>query len=103
MAIVGLLAQGGFLKYFSVVGVMAAPGDDQLKTIYFLQPQRELVEFTRAQARLTIDGKNIFELRYWDEIGNETSLLFSNTRLNPPLAESMFEYVPPKDADVTTI
>lgn len=102
-AIVGLLAQGGFLKHFSVVGVMATPATGASGFIYFLQPDAQLVEFTRAQARLTPDGKNLLELRYWDEIGNETALTFSNVRLNAPAPESAFQYVPPQDADVTTI
>ena len=96
-AIVGLLAQGGFLKYFQVVGV----GDAD--RIYFLQPQKQLVEFSRAQARLTADGKDLLELRYWDELGNETALQFSRVRLNVPAPDSAFQYSPPADADVTSM
>ena len=103
-AIVGLLAQGQFLKHFTVVGAQVDPsGEGASNIVYFLQPVAQLVEFTRAQARLSPDGKNLLELRYWDEIGNETDLNFANVRLNAPFSDSSFKYVPPKDADVTVM
>ena len=99
-AIVGILAQGGFLKHFKVVGIASGPASGD---VYYLQPDHQLVEFTRAQARLTSDGTNLQELRYWDELGNETALLFSNVRLNGPAPDASFRFVPPADADVTTL
>lgn len=94
-AIIGLLAGGGLLKHFTVVGF------DESSATYFLQPQKQLVEFTRAQARLSADGKDLAQLSYWDELGNETRMDLSNLRLNVEAPASTFKYAPPADADVT--
>ena len=94
--LIQLLTQGGLLKYFKVVGVQNVGP----RVHYFLQPEKQSVEFKRAQVTINIKSEIISELRYWDNLDNETFYKFSKTRFNQSLKKSLFRYTPPKDAEV---
>ncbi len=94
----GLLTQGGVLKYFNVSGLMKVSPKE---SIYFLQPNDATVEFKRAQMVLNPKTKRITGLRYWDEIDNETMFEFSNVKFNQKLDDKAFSYEPPEGADIT--
>lgn len=97
-SLVGLLAQGGFLKFFKATGVRKLPSGE---SVYFLQPEREQTEFKRAQLTLSSDGKELRELRYWDERDNETRFVFGSIVFGRKKApDSLFNYVPPANADI---
>ncbi|MEM7647308.1 MAG: outer membrane lipoprotein carrier protein LolA, partial [Pseudomonadota bacterium] len=66
--LIQLLTQGGLLKYFRVSGVQVQPGE----IVYFLQPENQSVEFKRAQLVVDLRKKEITQLRYWDQVDNET-------------------------------
>ena len=95
--VLSLLSEGKFLKHFSVTGV--DKGKNQ--TVYFLQPEQQSVEFKRAQALVSADGKTLQELRFWDEIDNETRFEFKKTDFNAKLKKELFNYTPPANADIT--
>lgn len=96
--LIQLLTQGGVLKYFRVSGIQK-----EGKTVrYFLQPDQQSVEFKRAQIEVNPDTKVISLLRYWDQMDNETTFEFSKSQFNQKLAESVFQYSPPKNAEVIT-
>ncbi|MCM2280307.1 MAG: outer membrane lipoprotein carrier protein LolA [Bdellovibrionaceae bacterium] len=97
---VGLLTRGGVLKHFDVAGVQR---DDQARSVYFLIPTQKTFEFRRAQMTLSADGRYIAELRYWDERDNETRMQFSNVKFDVPVVDTAFEFVPPENADITTL
>ena len=94
----GLLTQGGVLKYFNVSGLMKVSDEER---IFFLQPNDATVEFKRAQMILNPKTKLITGLRYWDELDNETMFEFSKVKFNQKLDEKIFIYKPPEGADVT--
>jgi len=96
---VRLLTHGGILKQFMVSGVTES--DNRLT--YFLLPKQHTFEFRRARLILSEDRKSIAELIYWDENDNETRMTFSNIRFNKKVPTDTFRFVPPKDADITTL
>lgn len=94
--LIQLLTQGGVLKYFKVAGVQKK----DKSWIYFLQPHNQALEFKRAQITVSIESLTIEELRYWDQMDNETTYNFSKTEFNQKLSAQLFDYTPPKDAEV---
>ena len=97
---VGLLTRGGILKHFKVAGVTK---DEKDRTVYFLAPNEQTFEFKRAQMTNSDDAKSIAELRYWDERDNETRYSFSDVKFDAKVPAQSFEFVPPENADITTI
>lgn len=95
-----LLGSGGFLKSFKPTALQVG---DQGELTYFLQPTNNQNEFTRAQMKVSKDGKEIRELRYWDARDNETALIFSNVKFGAKLDAQLFNYTPPADADVMNL
>ena len=70
---------------------------------YFLQPEKQSVELKRAQITVSEKKKLITELRYWDDLDNETFYKFEKTKFNQSLDKKLFKYTPPKDADVMAL
>jgi len=96
--LIQLLTKGGVLKYFRVSGVQKAK--DTL--IYFLQPHNQALEFKRAQILVSPKTKTIEELKYWDQMDNETTYSFTASVFNQKLDPKKFEYTPPADAEIIT-
>jgi outer membrane lipoprotein-sorting protein len=92
-----LLAKGGFDTVFNVTGVLEKGEKEQT---YFLTPKKSNSGLKRAQLQVTSDGKYIKNLRYWDELDNETSYEFSDHKKQTQIAWKLFEYTPPADAEV---
>lgn len=96
-SLLGVLSQGGFLEFFSLTGVKKlAAGEIQ----YFLQPKSQTSEFKRAQLTVSSDGKEIRELRYWDERDNETQLSFNAVTFGKKVSDKAFTYSPPAKAEI---
>lgn len=93
-----ILTGGGVLKYFKTSGVT----EDGDRVTYFLQPNKKSVELQRAQVVASKKDKTITQLKYWDTVDNETDYQFSKIELDTTLKDELFEYTPPKDADVTS-
>ena len=96
--LVQLLAHGGVLKYFNVSGVRT----EKEKVTYFLQPKNQSTEFKRAQLQVNIRKEEISQLRYWDQVGNETIFDFLKTEFNKKMDKKLFEYTPPEGSRVMT-
>lgn len=96
-AMIGLLAQGGLLKFFQPTGMQKKETGEAL---YFLQPVKAQTDFKRMQLTLSKDGKSIAELRYWDERDNESHFSFSNVEFGKKLDDKLFIFTPPANADV---
>lgn len=94
----GLLTQGGILKYFNVSGVLKTTEEEE---VFFLQPNQASVEFKRAQIVVNPKTKRITSLKYWDELDNETGYEFTNVQFDQRLEDKNFVYHPPKNADIT--
>lgn len=96
--LIQLLTKGGVLKYFKVSGVQK----DKASTTYFLQPNNQSIEFKRAQLQVSNSDKVITELRYWDQMDNETDFKFSKSEFNKMIDPKLFAYQPPPNAEVLT-
>lgn len=96
--LIQLLTRGGVLKYFRVSGVQATPE----QVTYFLQPDKQAIEFKRAQIVVSTKTKEIMMLSYWDQVDNETKYDFSETQFKQNIAASRFQYQPPANAEVIT-
>lgn len=96
---IGLLVKGGITKYFKVLNTMTAKDGS---TTFFLQPESGTTEFARAQVTLDPKTQQLKELKYWDELSNETTFVFSKITFDQKIAADKFAYNPPKNADVTT-
>ena len=96
--LIQLLTGGGVLKYFKVSGLQNE-GDN---ITYFLQPDKQSIEFKRAQIVISRDKKVIKELRYWDQMDNETTFAFLETSFDKKFPQKLFNYTPPKGAEVIT-
>lgn len=94
--LIQLLTQGGVLKYFRVSGIQKGKG----QTTFFLQPDKQSVEFKRAQIVVSSKGLKIEKLKYWDQLDNETTYTFKNTEFNKKIDKDKFAYKPPKDAEL---
>lgn len=94
--LIQLLTQGGVLKYFRVSGMQEADG----KVTYFLQPDKQSVEFKRAKLVVDKTSKEISELMYWDQMDNETQYQFTASKFGQKLEDKLFTYTPPKGAEV---
>ena len=96
--LVQLLAHGGVLKYFHVSGVRT----EKEKVTYFLQPKNQSAEFKRAQLQINIEKEEISQLRYWDQVGNETIFDFLESEFNKKMDKKLFEYTPPEGSRIMT-
>jgi outer membrane lipoprotein-sorting protein len=94
--LLALLAERGFDKSFTITGV--SQSGDELE--YFLSPKSKDLGLRRAQARVAAATKTLRELRYWDELGNETHLRFDKTRVGEPIPMARFVFQIPKGAEV---
>ncbi len=97
---VSLLAQGGFLKFFTATGSQAQPNGDVL---IFLAPKKDTTDFKRAQVKVSADGEKITGLNYWDDRDNETRFEFSDVKVESKLEDKLFQYAPPANADIMTL
>lgn len=91
-----MLTEGGVLKYFRVTGTIEGE-----KTItYFLQPDKQSLEFRRLQIMVDKEKKAIVEMKYWDSMDNETAYSYENIEFDVKIDNKLLTYTPPKDADV---
>ncbi len=68
--------------------------------VYDLEPLREESMFSRL--RLYFEAGLLAEMQLEDSLGQRTSLLFRNQRINPVLAPELFVFEPPAGVDVIT-
>jgi chaperone LolA len=94
--LIQLLTQGGVLKYFRVSGIQK----NEKTTTFFLQPDKQAVEFKRAQIVVDRDSMLITSLRYWDQLDNKTTYQFKKSQFNLKVEKEKFAYKPPAGAEL---
>lgn len=77
------------------IRLLQEKGDDQL---FELLPLQEADVFTRI--RLLFAAGLIKELQMQDSLGQRTSILFNNQKLNPDYSNDAFRFNPPEGTDV---
>lgn len=68
-----------------------------------LEPKDKNSQIEKLQLILNPDKKTIDEVSFDDSVGNTTYVEFSNIEFDKEISESLFKFVPPKDAEVTII
>lgn len=63
-----------------------------------LEPRAQDAEF--AYAELGFDGDTLQRMRFQDQLGNRTDIVFSGWTRNPKLAAGTFKFTPPEGVDV---
>ncbi|MGE0631224.1 MAG: outer membrane lipoprotein carrier protein LolA [Pseudobdellovibrionaceae bacterium] len=78
-------------------------GQDNGLSTYALEPKAANKSSNVQKLKVVVDSdkSTLTEIRYQDEIGNETKLSFSNLKINPKFKKEHFKFTPPKDAQVT--
>jgi len=73
------------------------------KSTFWLSPveSSELIDVKKVHLKLDTKNKKIEEIGYWDDIGNITRFKFSSIKFNTKMKKEIFNYVPPKNAEVT--
>lgn len=101
-SLVALLVQGDILQHFLVSGVLNKT-ERKGAVVFFLQPKKTSTDFKRAQLTLSEGLKGSYEvaeLKYWDDMNNETTFSFSDGKWGVSNKEELFNYLPPKGVDV---
>lgn len=81
-------------EHFEVVDLGARNGMDWLELI----PRGETSEVIKVV--VAFDGDRLDRMEMVDNFGQVTRFLFSNIRRNPQLADSLFVFDPPPEADI---
>jgi outer membrane lipoprotein-sorting protein len=92
-----ILTEGGVFGFFNVTSTVDT---DELVT-YFLKPNKDNKEMTKAQIIIDKEKQVIAQLKYWDPLQNETSYQFTKVEFDKPIKDEIFNYIPPKNAQVT--
>ena len=82
--------------------VKATTKDRATRYTVIPKPNNKKAEAKKVEVVIVKSQKEILELSYWDELDNKTSFLFSNSKFNRKLKSSLFEYVPPANAEITS-
>jgi outer membrane lipoprotein-sorting protein len=92
-----ILTDGGVFGFFDVTNQVE---NEELVT-YFLKPTKDSNEMTKAQIIVDKEKQVIAQLKYWDNLQNEISYQFTKVEFDKPMKDEIFNYNPPKSAQVT--
>lgn len=67
---------------------------------FSLQPKEENGSF--QWIKIGFKNKELKEMEFLDQLGQKTTLIFSQVELNPSISESKFQFNPPKGVDIVT-
>jgi outer membrane lipoprotein-sorting protein len=102
-----LLSVGGFLNIFNPTGVKTLASGQKSYTLAPKKGQSD--DFKKAVVTLTMDGKSIAEIKYWDPRDNETQYLFRDIAFDQKEAfgkkidSNLFDFTPPPGAEVMNL
>lgn len=101
-------AQAFFNLLFGKTGVtkkLELIGNNKVKDFesYILKPKKasEFPGVTKLAIIFNQNTKEIMFLKYWDDLENETSYELTNIKRKDQSDNSLFNYTPPKNSDVT--
>lgn len=92
-----ILTDGGVFRFFQVD--KSVEQDDMV--VYFLKPEKSMQEIQKAQVLVDKTKQVIAQFKYWDAMENETVYQFTNVEFDKSIKDSVFTYIPPKDAQVS--
>ncbi len=92
-----ILTDGGVFRFFEVS--KSVEQDDMV--VYFLKPTKAIQEVQKAQVLVDKTKNVIAQFKYWDAMENETTYQFTGVEFDKPIKDTVFSYLPPKDAQVS--
>ncbi len=93
-----LLSENGINENFKIIKTTQENND----TTYDLEPKGKDLGVTSLKLK-TDRQRTISELSYKDDVGNQTIIQFSNSEFLKKSQSKLFEYAPPKGAQVTNL
>ncbi len=93
-----LLSANGIDENFKVKSTKV----QNAETLYELEPKGKDLGITQLKIK-TNNKKSIIEINYKDDVGNQTSLKFDDIEFSKKSQNKLFDYVPPKGAQVTNL
>ncbi|BFM11794.1 outer membrane lipoprotein chaperone LolA [Simiduia litorea] len=93
-----LLLSGDAKKLKDQFTILKAPSADANVAAFELTSKNTKAAFTRISA--SFNAGVLSRMSFVDKIGNTTLFIFDDVTLNPVLADTLFEFTPPKGTDV---
>lgn len=94
-----LLTKDPITKYFKVLSAKK----DGSQTVYETEALNSDLSIKNLTLKIDNNSKLVSEISYKDDIGNLTTMKFSNAQFKKTLDKKVFSYKPPKGAQVTEI
>jgi outer membrane lipoprotein carrier protein len=97
--------KGVLQKLFKIESEKTVEDEKYKKNITLIKarPQTKELNITLLILGIDPDKKEVTEIGYVDDIGNQTIMKFSNVKLSSTADKSIFKYQPPKGAQVTNL
>ncbi len=92
-----LLGPGGVKKNFKVIKIET----QSYEKAFFLEAKGEDLQVKDLVVR--VSNKKINSVSYKDDIGNQTEMIFKNIEFGKKEKAKLFQYSPPKEAQVITL
>lgn len=91
-----LLTQGKITDRFEI---LSSQKDEKIAT-YELKAKNTELNVTKIKLKIELEKSLVRELTVWDEVGNESFFLFPHVLFFSSEQKKLFQYSPPKDAQV---
>lgn len=97
-----LLTKEPVRKNFKILSAKLS-GEDGKMTIFEAEPLAKDLNVGALKIVILNKTKEVSEISYQDDIGNLTQMSFLKTKFSPKKNQKLFQYKPPKGAQVTKI
>lgn len=94
-----LLGGTSIFENFKVV----SEKNDEMQAIYTIEPKTTDLKIKNLEVTVDKKQKEISQIAYKDDVGNLTSMKFSNIEFNKKKSANLFKYTPPKGAQVNNL
>lgn len=94
-----LLTTDPIAKNFKIISSQK-DGD---QTVFLAAPLKDDPSLKKLVLKINSKSKEVSEISYQDDIGNETSLKLANAKFNKSSNPKLFQYKPPKGAQVNEL
>jgi outer membrane lipoprotein carrier protein len=94
-----LLGSGSLFENFKIL----KESKEGNEWTYQLAPKTADVNMKDLQLKINKSDKEVSEISYSDDVGNQTSMKFSKIEFMKQKDKNLFKYTPPKDAQVTNL
>lgn len=94
-----LLGQGGISENFKIIKEQKENGN----IVFTVEPKTPDLSIKSLDIVVQSKLKTVNELKYKDDVGNETKMVFTNTKFKNKKNNKLFKYAPPKNSQVINL